>query len=151
MAPEEEKFMRAALAEARRAYSLGEVPIGAVLVKDAAIIGRGHNLREGRQDPTAHAEMLALRRAAAALGTWRLAGTTMYVTIEPCPMCAGALVLARVEHLVYGAPDPKGGGVDSHYHIGRDGFLNHTFTVRGGLLAQECGQLMQDFFRRLRT
>ncbi|NLP18537.1 MAG: nucleoside deaminase [Firmicutes bacterium] len=144
-------FMEAALAEARKAYGRGEVPIGAVLVKEGHIISRGHNLRETEQDPTAHAEIIALRRGANSLGTWRLSGTTIYVTIEPCPMCAGALVLARVDHLVYGAPDPKGGGVDSHYHIGRDGFMNHTFTVTRGVLAEECGQLLRDFFRHRRS
>ena len=151
MDSEQQMFMRAALGEARKAYDLGEVPIGAVLVKGGDIVGRGHNLRETKQDPTAHAEMIALRAAAAALASWRLSGTTMYVTIEPCPMCAGALILARVDHLVYGAPDAKGGGIDSHYQIGRDGRLNHTFTVKSGVLSAECAQLMQDFFRRLRT
>jgi len=145
-----EEFMREALLEARKALALEEVPIGAVLVREGRIIGRGHNLRETAVDPTAHAEIIALREAARALGAWRLAGTTMYVTIEPCPMCAGALVLARVEHLVYGAPDPKGGGVDTLYQIGQDGRLNHTFTVTGGVLEEECARLLRDFFRRLR-
>ncbi|HHW91712.1 MAG TPA: nucleoside deaminase [Firmicutes bacterium] len=146
-----EEFMREALAEARKALALEEVPIGAVLVRDGCIIGRGHNLRETEGDPTAHAEIIALREAARALGVWRLSDTTMYVTIEPCPMCAGALVMARVGHLVYGSPDPKGGGVDSLYNIGRNGRLNHTFTVTGGVLEGECAQLLRDFFRRLRA
>ena len=119
--------------------------------QEGRIVGRGYNLRETQGDPTAHAEIIALREAARLLGTWRLADTTMYVTIEPCPMCAGALVLARVAHLVYGAPDPKGGGVDSLYKIGQDGLLNHTFTVTGGVLEEECAQLLRDFFRRLRA
>ncbi len=146
-----EEFMGEALAEARKALALEEVPIGAVLVREGRIVGRGYNLRETQGDPTAHAEIIALREAARLLGTWRLADTTMYVTIEPCPMCAGALVLARVAHLVYGAPDPKGGGVDSLYKIGQDGLLNHTFTVTGGVLEDECAQLLRDFFRRLRA
>ncbi|HHW54394.1 MAG: tRNA adenosine(34) deaminase TadA [bacterium] len=146
-----EEFMGEALAEARKALALEEVPIGAVLVREGRIVGRGYNLRETQGDPTAHAEIIALREAARLLGTWRLADTTMYVTIEPCPMCAGALVLARVAHLVYGAPDPKGGGVDSLYKIGQDGLLNHTFTVTGGVLEEECAQLLRDFFRRLRA
>ncbi len=146
-----EEFMGEALAEARKALALEEVPIGAVLVREGRIVGRGYNLRETQGDPTAHAEIIALREAARLLGTWRLADTTMYVTIEPCPMCAGALVLARVAHLVYGAPDPKGGGVDSLYQIGQDGRLNHTFTVTGGVLEEECAQLLRDFFRRLRA
>ncbi|MGB4231523.1 MAG: tRNA adenosine(34) deaminase TadA [bacterium] len=146
-----EEFMGEALAEARKALALEEVPIGAVLVREGRIVGRGYNLRETQGDPTAHAEIIALREAARLLGTWRLADTTMYVTIEPCPMCAGALVLARVAHLVYGAPDPTGGGVDSLYKIGQDGLLNHTFTVTGGVLEEECAQLLRDFFRRLRA
>ncbi|MDI9567456.1 MAG: tRNA adenosine(34) deaminase TadA [Bacillota bacterium] len=146
-----EEFMGEALAEARKALALEEVPIGAVLVREGRIVGRGYNRRETQGDPTAHAEIIALREAARLLGTWRLADTTMYVTIEPCPMCAGALVLARVAHLVYGAPDPKGGGVDSLYKIGQDGLLNHTFTVTGGVLEEECAQLLRDFFRRLRA
>lgn len=146
-----EVFMREALAEARRAFALGEVPIGAVVVRDGEIIGRGYNRRETGKDPTAHAEILALREAAARLGGWRLPRTIVYVTIEPCPMCAGALVQARIEHLVYGAPDPKGGGIDSLYNIGQDPRLNHRFTVTRGVLAEECAALMQEFFRQRRS
>ncbi|MGI6575882.1 MAG: tRNA adenosine(34) deaminase TadA [bacterium] len=145
------EFMGEALIEARKAFALGEVPIGAVVVKDDEIIGRGYNRREIDKNPLAHAEILAIGAAAAFLGGWRLLGTTMYVTLEPCAMCAGALVQARVEHLVYGAPDLKGGAVDSLYNIGQDSRLNHQFTVTRGIRIAECRALLQDFFRCLRS
>ncbi len=148
---DDERFMREALAEARVAFELGEVPIGAVIVKDGRIIGRGHNLRETRQDPTLHAEMVAIADAARLLGAWRLTGSIMYVTIEPCPMCAGALVMARVSRLVYGAPDPKAGAVDTLMDVVRHPRFNHQITVRSGVLEAESAALMQRFFQSLRS
>jgi tRNA(adenine34) deaminase len=146
----DETWMREALAEARRAQAAGEVPVGAVAVADGRIVGRGHNLRERAQDPTAHAELIAVRAAAARLRTWRLSGVTVYVTLEPCPMCAGALVNARVDRVVYGAADPKAGATETLYRIGDDPRLNHRFAIASGVLADECGALLSDFFRRIR-
>jgi tRNA(adenine34) deaminase len=146
----DQEFMREALSEARKAFAKGEVPIGAVLVRDREIIARGHNLREEQADPTAHAEILVLRSAARKLGGWRLPDTTLYVTIEPCPMCAGALVQARVSRLVYGAADFKAGAVHSLYTITEDDRLNHRLEVVGGILAEESAELMQLFFRSRR-
>ncbi|HHW14884.1 MAG TPA: nucleoside deaminase [Firmicutes bacterium] len=142
--------MRLALAEAEEAARLGEIPIGAVLVAQGEVIGTGHNLRETLQDPTLHAEIVALRRAAQNKRSWRLTGATMYVTIEPCPMCAGALVLARVSRLVYGAKDPKAGAVDSLMDLVRDERLNHRLEVTSGVLAEEATALLQAFFQDLR-
>lgn len=142
-----EPLMRLALAEAELAPSTGDVPVGAVVVDaDGAVLGRGHNRREADADPTAHAEVLALRAAAAAAGTWRLEGCTLVVTMEPCSMCAGALVLARVDRLVYGAPDPKAGAVGSLWDLVRDRRLNHRPEVLAGVLEDECGALVRDFF-----
>ena len=146
-----ERFMREAIAEAREAEQHGDVPVGAVLIKDGAIIGRGHNRREADRDPTAHAEILAIRQAARALGTWYLTDTTIYVTQEPCPMCAGALVNARITHLVYGCSNPKAGAVRSLYQLVDDPRLNHRLTVDANILAAECGDLLTQFFRRLRA
>jgi tRNA(adenine34) deaminase len=115
------------------------------------LLSRGHNLRERAQDPTAHAELIALKAAAARLGTWRLSGVTAYVTLEPCPMCAGALVNARVDRVVYGATDPKAGATNTLYTIGSDPRLNHRFEVTSGVLAQECGALLSQFFARIRV
>ncbi|MDW8363695.1 MAG: tRNA adenosine(34) deaminase TadA [Myxococcales bacterium] len=150
-AMDDEHFMRAALEEARRAEAAGEVPVGAVIVVDGVIVARAHNLRESTQDPTAHAEMLALRQAAAAVGSFRLTGATCYVTLEPCPMCAGALVLARVARVVWGADDPKAGALRTLYEIGSDARLNHRFETRAGVLAEACGRLLSDFFRAIRA
>lgn len=147
----DEMFMVQALREAETAFAIGEVPIGAVLVRDGQVIARGHNLRETWHDPTAHAEIIAIKNAAEKLGAWRLTGCTLYVTIEPCPMCAGALVQARLTRLVYGAPDPKAGAVDTLYRLLNDERLNHQVQVTGGVRAEACGKIMQDFFRRLRT
>jgi len=147
---DDERWMREALAEAAEAEAAGEVPVGAILVKDGAIVGRGHNLRERAQDPTAHAELIAVRGAAARLRTWRLSGATVYVTLEPCPMCAGALVNARVDRVVYGATDPKAGATETLYEIGRDDRLNHRFEVTSGVLADECGAALTAFFQRIR-
>ncbi|MDC0742224.1 tRNA adenosine(34) deaminase TadA [Polyangium mundeleinium] len=140
-------FMRAAIEEAVAAANSGDVPVGAVLVDAAGtIVGRGRNRRELLQDPTAHAEVEALRDAARQRGAWRLAGFTVYVTLEPCPMCAGALVNARVSRLVYGCTDPKAGAVDTLFTIGRDLRLNHRYEVQGGVLADECAGLLRAFF-----
>lgn len=142
--------MAEALAQARLAASEGEVPIGAVVVVDGRIAGRGRNARERLRDPVAHAEILALQEAARALGRWRLTGATVYATLEPCPMCAGALVNARVERLVYGVADPKAGAVDTLFDLLRDARLNHRVQVSSGVLALQCGELLRAFFQRRR-
>ena len=142
----DEHYMRDALAEAERAAKAGEVPVGCVVVLGGKLIARAHNLRETLQDPTAHAEILALRQAAAEAGGWRLEGAAVYCNLEPCCMCAGALVNARVQRLVYGLADPKSGGCGSVVDIAGDGRLNHVVEVRGGVLADESLQLMQQFF-----
>jgi tRNA(adenine34) deaminase len=142
-----EAFMDEALAEARAAAEAGEVPVGAVLVEGDLVVARGHNLRETLADPTAHAEIIVLRRAAEARGTWHLEGTTVYVTLEPCAMCAGALVLARVDRLVYGVPDPKAGAAGSLMNIVQDERLNHRLEVVSGIRARECGEVLRRFFR----
>ena len=137
-----EHFMQQALSEANAAFDLGEVPVGAVVVFENRIIGRGHNLRELSQDPTTHAEMIAIREAAEALGSWRLIDTALYVTLEPCPMCAGALVNARVPRVVWGCSDPKAGATETLYTIGSDPRLNHRFECVPGVLAEECSALL---------
>jgi tRNA(adenine34) deaminase len=144
------EFMRAALGEAARAAEAGEVPVGAVAVFEDRIVATGRNEREGARDPTAHAEMLALRRAAEALQRWRLTGVTLYVTLEPCAMCAGALVNARVDRLVYGCDDPKAGAAGSLFDIPVDPRLNHRVAVERGALADECAALLKDFFAERR-
>jgi tRNA(adenine34) deaminase len=146
-----EEWMGAALAEAAKAEAIGEVPIGAVIVRDGSLIAAGHNRRIADRDPTAHAEMLAIRSAAAALGDWRLAGCTLVVTLEPCCMCAGAIVLARLDRLVYGAADPKAGAVDTLYHLCTDDRLNHRVEVIPGVRAAECGGVLTEFFRKQRA
>ena len=146
----DEHFMRMALAEAEKALQEGEVPVGAVVVLGDAVIASAHNGPVGFKDPTAHAEILALRRAAAAEGNYRLAGTTLYVTIEPCLMCAGALIHARVSRLVFGAQDPKGGAVASLYRLLEDDRLNHRVEVTGGVLEEACGEILSRFFREKR-
>lgn len=146
-----EELMRAALAEARLALPSGDVPVGAVVVgPDGAVIGRGHNAREATGDPTAHAEVLALREAAARLGSWRLEGCALVVTLEPCAMCAGAVVLARVPQLVLGAWDPKAGACGSVHDLVRDPRLNHWVEVVGGVLEDECADLLRGFFTERR-
>lgn len=147
---DDREWMRLALAEARRAAELGEVPVGAVVVRGDELLGAGHNRREIEGDPLAHAELLALRQAAARVEGWRLLGCTMYVTLEPCAMCAGALVNSRVERLVFGASDPKAGYCGSLGDIPRDPRLNHRLVVDPGVLAEECGDLLRAFFQRLR-
>jgi tRNA(adenine34) deaminase len=144
--PREDYFMRLALREAERALEHEDVPIGAVLVRDGELVVAAHNERELRQDPTAHAEIIALREAARLEGSWRLLDTVVYVTLEPCAMCAGALVLARVPRVVYGASDPKAGACGSVLDVLGEPRLNHRPEVAGGLLAQECGELLSGFF-----
>ena len=148
---DDRRFMRAALAEARAAEQCGEVPIGAVLVLDGQIIGRGHNRRETGADPTAHAEMQAIRQAAAAIGHWRLLQTTLYVTLEPCVMCMGAIILARIPRLVFACRDPRAGAVGSIYDFSQDERFNHRVAVTQGVLAQECTELLSGFFKELRA
>ena len=145
--------MREALTEARAAMAMGEVPIGAVIVHEPTgrIIGRGHNRREADNDPTAHAEIVALRQAAREMGTWRLNDCVMAVTLEPCPMCAGALVNARLGRLIYGCADPKAGAVRTLYRLCEDDRLNHRVLVEDGVLAEECAELLRDFFRAQRA
>jgi tRNA(adenine34) deaminase len=149
--PEDEVWMMEALAEAGRAAGIGEVPVGAVVVRDGEIIGRGCNRREIDGDPLAHAEILAIREAAARTAGWRLTGCTMYVTLEPCAMCAGALVNSRVERLVYGAPDPKAGYCGSLGDLVRDPRLNHRLEVTAGVLESESAALLRGFFASLRS
>ena len=139
--------MRQALEQAADAATHGDVPIGAVLVQDGDVVAAAGNERQSRKDPTAHAEILALRAGAEKLGTWRLDGTTMYVTLEPCPMCAGALVLARVQRLVYGPQDPKAGAALSLYNIVQDPRLNHEVEIVSGVLEDDCAQLLRSFFK----
>ena len=143
-------YMREALALAREAQAAGEVPVGAVVVVDDAIVGRGRNSPVALHDPTAHAEMLALRRAAAAIGNYRLEQAAVYVTLEPCPMCAGALVAARVKRLVFGARDLRFGGVRSKFRIADSELLNHRVEIVEGVLAVECVELLREFFERRR-
>ena len=142
--------MRLAMQEAATAEELDEVPIGALVVKGEEIIGRGHNLRETDQDPTAHAEMIAIRQAAEFLGSWRLIDCTLYVTLEPCVMCMGGIILARIPHLVYGCRDPRVGAVGSIYNFSTDERFNHQVQVREGVLQQECSEQLSGFFRKLR-
>ena len=144
------EFMQMALDQARLAPALGEVPIAAVIVMDGELLSQVHNFREVWQDPTAHAEVVAIREAATRLKTWRLTGTTMYVTIEPCSMCAGAIIQARVSRLVFGARDPKAGACGSVFNLPSERRLNHRVEVCGGVLELESQELMQTFFRRLR-
>ncbi len=143
-------YMRLALVEARKAFNLGEVPIGAVLVIDGQVVASAHNMREQWQDATAHAEVIAIREACRSLKRWRLTGATLYVTIEPCPMCAGALVMSRVDRLVYGSPDYKAGAVESLFNVVANPALNHRLTVTAGVLADECSGIMKEFFRMRR-
>lgn len=146
-----ERWMRSALQLARQAFNEGEVPIGALIVHDDRIIGEGYNQRETLKDPTAHAEMIAITQAAQALESWRLLDCTMYVTLEPCAMCAGAIVLARIPTVIYGTADPKGGACHSLYQITDDRRLNHRATVLGGVLREDCQTLLQQFFEQQRA
>ena len=144
-------YMRAALEEAVKSAGIGEVPIGAVVVHENKIIARSHNHRETWQDPTAHAEMIVIREAAKALGGWRLIDTTLYVTLEPCAMCLGAILLARIPRLVFGARDPKAGACGSVLDFARDARLNHRIDVLEGMLADDSQRMLTQFFRELRT
>ncbi|OKP83301.1 tRNA-specific adenosine deaminase [Paenibacillus helianthi] len=145
-----EYWMREAVAEARKAEALGEVPIGAVIVRNGGIIGRGYNLRETTMDSTAHAEMVAIREASTLLNSWRLLDCQLYVTLEPCPMCAGAMVQSRVPLTVYGTPDPKAGCAGTLMNLLEEPRFNHRTEVIQGILQQECAELLTTFFRRLR-
>jgi tRNA(adenine34) deaminase len=144
---EDRALMAMAIAEARAAASEGEVPVGAVAVAGGRIIAKGHNSPVSLNDPTAHAEIIAIRGAARALGTYRLTEAALYVTLEPCTMCVGAMVAARIEKVVYGARDEKAGALGSVYDIGRDGRLNHRLEVYGGVMADECAEILRQFFR----
>jgi tRNA(adenine34) deaminase len=144
-------FMKQALELANEAARLGEVPVGAIAVKDGQIIGRGYNRREIDRDPFSHAEFLAMKEAAQTLGVWRLTGVTLYVTLEPCSMCAGALVQSRVTRLVFGAMDPKAGAVGSLYNVAQDARLNHRVDVTSGVMGEACSQTLKNFFAGLRA
>ena len=144
-------YMQEAIAEAEQAKAKGEVPIGAVVEHAGRIIGRGHNLRETGNDPTSHAEMVAIREAAAAIGHWRLLDTTLYVTLEPCVMCMGAIILARIPRLVFACRDPRAGAAGSIYDFARDERFNHQVAVTEGVLGTECSRLLSGFFQELRA
>jgi len=146
----DETYMAMALEEARVAADIGEVPIGAIVVCDGAVVARGHNRREIDHDPAGHAELIAIREAAAKLERWRLSGCTVYVTLEPCPMCAGLMHQARISRCVYAAPDPKAGALGTLYDLHDDKRLNHRFDVTSGVLAEDSAELLRSFFRRLR-
>lgn len=150
MAFDDTYWMREALALAAAAAARGEIPVGALVVRENVVIGRGFNLREQNCDPSAHAEVVAMREAGKTQGTWRLDGCTMYVTLEPCPMCAGAIVNSRLDRIVYGAADPKAGAVDTLFTICTDTRLNHRVEVVRGVLADECAQVLRDFFKARR-
>jgi tRNA(adenine34) deaminase len=146
----DDAFMQLALEEARGCLEHGDVPVGAVVVRDGQVIASGRNQRELLQDPTAHAEIVALREAATVVGSWHLEGCTLYVTLEPCAMCAGALVLARVDRVVFGAPDPKAGFAGSLGNLLADERLNHRPELSGGVMKEECGAILRDFFKERR-
>ncbi|MEI5995450.1 tRNA adenosine(34) deaminase TadA [Candidatus Enterococcus mansonii] len=147
---EKETFMQEAIKEAKKAEGIQEVPIGAVVVLDGKIIGRGHNLREDSQDATAHAEMFAIKQACQSLHNWRLERAQLFVTLEPCPMCSGAMLLSRVDEVYYGAKDPKGGTAGTLMNLLDDNRFNHVAYVESGILEKECGELLSNFFRLLR-
>ncbi|PYE04150.1 tRNA(adenine34) deaminase [Staphylococcus sp. AtHG25] len=146
----DEYYMKLAIEEAKKAQKLGEVPIGAIIVKNNEVIASAHNLRETAQLPTAHAEHIAIERASKVLGSWRLEGCTLYVTLEPCVMCAGAIVMSRIPKVVYGATDPKGGCIGSLMNLLEESQFNHRAEIVKGVLEQECGDLLRNFFRELR-
>ncbi|MDA9461149.1 tRNA adenosine(34) deaminase TadA [Enterococcus mundtii] len=146
-----EEWMRVAIEEAKKAEALAEVPIGAIVVHEGQIIGRGHNLRETTQNATTHAEMIAIQEACEAIGSWRLEETQLYVTLEPCPMCSGAMILSRVKEVYFGAYDPKGGTAGTLMNLLEDERFNHQAEVEGGILEEECGELLSMFFRNLRA
>ncbi|MEL7497157.1 MAG: tRNA adenosine(34) deaminase TadA [Planctomycetota bacterium] len=146
-----EHFMSRALEQARAAQEIDEVPVGAIIVCDQTIIGAAHNQCQQLRDATAHAEMLAITQAAEAVGDWRLEGCTLYVTLEPCPMCAGAILQSRIPHVVFGADDPKAGAVKSMFQLLSDSRLNHQCAITSGIMQQACGQILTDFFRAKRA
>jgi tRNA(adenine34) deaminase len=148
---EDAKFMALALDEARRGAAIGEVPVGAIVVRDGVVVGAGHNQPIAANDPTAHAEIVALRAAAASAKSYRLTDAMLYVTLEPCVMCVGAMLHARIERLVYGARDEKAGALGSVYDIGRDGRLNHRIEVVSGVMEAECGAILREFFKARRA
>ena len=145
-----EFYMAMALAQAQEALAVDEVPVGAIIVREGAVIAAAHNGREQLRDPTAHAEMIAITQAAAAIGSWRLSNCTLYVTLEPCPMCAGAIQQSRLSRIVYGADDPKSGAVKSLFQLLTDNRLNHQVEVESGVMAEQCGQMLTDFFKQKR-
>ena len=146
-----EEYMQLALAEARKAAALGEIPIGAVLVHEGEVIASAHNMRETWQNSTAHAEIIVIQEACKKLGRWRLSGCSLYVTVEPCPMCSGAIVNSRIDTVVYGCPDVKAGGAESIFNIITNPNLNHCATVISGVCEEDCAQVMKDFFKRRRA
>ena len=147
----DEKYMRLALLEAKKAYDKDEVPVGAVIVRNDKVLAKGHNLRESKNDPTMHAEIVATRKACKKLNSWRLEGATIYVTIEPCSMCAGTILWARMDKVVYGASDPKGGSLGGSFNLYEMPNLNHHPQIVGGVLKEECGELMSKFFKSKRV
>jgi tRNA(adenine34) deaminase len=149
-ASDDNYYMSIAIEEAKKASAIGEVPIGAIIVRNGEIVGSGYNTRETAKDPLAHAEMMAIKKASETLGGWRLLDTTLYVTLEPCPMCSGAIVQARVPRIVYGAMDPKAGCAGSLMNLLQDPRLNHQVEITQGVMEEECGLLLKDFFRSLR-
>lgn len=151
MLDDHQRFMRYALQEAQRAADAGEVPVGCVIVYENRLIAKAHNQRETLQDPTAHAEVLAITAAAAHLGSWRLENTRLYVTLEPCPMCAGAIILARIPEVYFGASDPKAGVCGTLMNLLEDPRFNHQPAVHAGLMAEECGSMLTGFFREIRN
>ncbi|ACS98786.1 tRNA adenosine(34) deaminase TadA [Paenibacillus sp. JDR-2] len=148
---EDQAWMQLAIEEAKKAEQIGEVPIGAILVKNGEVVGRGYNLRETNHDPTAHAEMVAIREACERLGAWRLLDCTLYVTLEPCPMCAGAIVQSRVKRVVYGTGDPKAGCAGTLMNLLQEPRFNHETELTSGVLQAECAELLTNFFRNLRN
>lgn len=148
---DDERFMAMAIEEAKLAAERGEVPVGAVYVHNGSVIAKAHNLRETLQDPSAHAEFMAMREAAKAVGSWRLIDVTCYVTLEPCPMCAGALVNARIPRVVYGCDDPKAGALHSLFQLGSDTRLNHRYEITRGVLREQCAALLSEFFAAIRA
>lgn len=149
--PEDERYMKLALEEARKAARLGEVPVGALVVQGGEVLAAAHNLREQNRMATAHAELLAIEEACRRLGSWRLADCTLYVTLEPCPMCAGAVINSRIQRVVFGAPNAQSGACGTHLNLCGMHLLNHEPVVQGGVLATECAELMQAFFKKIRA
>lgn len=148
---DDQYFMNKALLQAQVAYKKGEVPVGAVVVKDNEIIARGHNLRESTNDPTAHAELLAMKKASKKLNSWRLSGCTLYVTLEPCPMCSGVIINSRIDRVVFGAYDPKAGCCTTLYHLANDERFNHRAQVLGGVMEDKCREIISSFFKEKRN